>query len=157
MTLPSAAQRVQAALAAVGDGLTVVEMPDSTRSAADAAAACGCSVGQIAKSLVFLGKKTNQPILVIASGPNRVNEKTIRAYISEKLTMAKADFVREHTGFAIGGVPPTGHLNPLKTFIDEDLMKFEEIWAAAGTPNAVFKLTPEELKKITNGQVISVR
>ena len=155
--LSSSAQKVQKALQAHGVACQVVEMKDTTRTAQEAADAVGCQVGQIAKSLVFLGKKTKQPILVIASGPNRVNEKAIRRYISEKLTMAKADFVREHTGFAIGGVPPTGHLNPLKTFIDEDLLKFEEIWAAAGTPNAVFKLTPDELKRITDGIVISIK
>ena len=151
------AQKVQEALEVHGVACQVIEMKQTTRTAQDAADAVGCQVGQIAKSLVFTGKKSNQPILVIASGPNRVNEKTIRQHIGEPLSMAKADFVREHTGFAIGGVPPTGHLNPLKTFIDEDLLQFEEIWAAAGTPHAVFKLTPDELKKITDGEVVSVK
>jgi prolyl-tRNA editing enzyme YbaK/EbsC (Cys-tRNA(Pro) deacylase) len=132
-------------------------MKETTRSAQEAADAVGCRVGQIAKSLIFTGKQTKQPILVIASGPNRVNEKAISQYIAEPIIMANADFVREHTGFAIGGVPPTGHLNPLRTFIDEDLMKFDAIWAAAGTPNAVFKLTPDELQKITAGEVVSVK
>jgi prolyl-tRNA editing enzyme YbaK/EbsC (Cys-tRNA(Pro) deacylase) len=155
--MSSSAQKVQEALKVHGVACQVIEMKQTTRSAQDAADAVGCQVGQIAKSLIFTGKKSKQPILVIASGPNRVNEKTIRRHISEPLSMAKAEFVREHTGFAIGGVPPIGHLNPLKTFIDEDLSKFDEIWAAAGTPNAVFKLTPEELKKITNGEIISVK
>ena len=155
--LSSSAQKVQEALKAHGLACQVVEMQQTTRSAQEAADAVGCQVGQIAKSLIFTGKQTKQPILVIASGPNRVNVKAISLYIAEPLTMAKADFVREHTGFAIGGVPPTGHLNPLKTFIDEDLLKFEEIWAAAGTPNAVFKLTPDELQKITAGEVVSIK
>ena len=155
--MSSSAQKVQDALKVHGVACRVIEMKQTTRSAQEAADAVGCRVGQIAKSLIFTGKKSNQPVLVIASGPNRVNEKTIRRYLSEPLSMAKAEFVREHTGFAIGGVPPIGHLNPLKTFIDEDLFQFEEIWAAAGTPHAVFKLTPDELKKITNGEVISVK
>ncbi len=154
--LSSSSQKIQEALKAHGVACQVVEMQETTRSAQEAADAVGCRVGQIAKSLIFTGKQTKQPILVIASGPNRVNVKAISQHIAEPLTMAKADFVREHTGFAIGGVPPTGHLNPLKTFIDEDLLKFEEIWAAAGTPNAVFKLTPDELQKITAGEVISI-
>ena len=155
--LSSSAQKVQEALRAHGVACQVVEMKKTTRSAQEAADAVGCKVGQIAKSLIFTGKQTKKPILVIASGPNRVNEKAIKQYIAEPLTMANADFVREHTGFAIGGVPPTGHLNPLRTFIDEDLMIYNEIWAAAGTPNAVFKLTPDELQKITDGEVVSVK
>ena len=155
--LSSSAQRVQVALKAHGVECRVVEMKETTRSAKEAADAVGCRVGQIAKSLIFTGKQTKQAILVIASGPNRVNEKAISQYIAEPLAMAKADFVREQTGFVIGGVPPTGHLNPLRTFIDEDLLKFDEIWAAAGTPNAVFKLTPDELQKITAGEVVAVK
>jgi Cys-tRNA(Pro) deacylase len=155
--MSSSAQKVQEALKEHGVACRVVEMKQTTRSAQDAADAVGCQVGQIAKSLVFTGKKSNQPILVIASGPNRVNEKAISRHISEPLTMAKVEFVREHTGFAIGGVPPVGHPKPLRTFIDQDLLKFEEIWAAAGTPNAVFKLTPDELRKITQGEVVSVK
>ena len=155
--MSSSAQKVQEALKVHGVACQVIEMKQTTRSAQDAAEAVGCQVGQIAKSLIFAGKKSKQPILVIASGPNRVNEKAVSRYISEPLAMAKVGFVREHTGFAIGGVPPVGHPKPLQTFIDEDLLKFEEIWAAAGTPNAVFKLTPEQLKKITSGEVISVK
>lgn len=155
--LSPSAQKVQAALESHGVACRVIEMKETTRSAQEAAEAVGCQVGQIAKSLVFVGKQSNQPILVIASGPNRVNEKAVSRIIAEPLKMAKADFVREHTGFAIGGVPPTGHLNPLRTFIDADLLKFDVIWAAAGTPNAVFKLKPDELKKITSGEVISVK
>jgi prolyl-tRNA editing enzyme YbaK/EbsC (Cys-tRNA(Pro) deacylase) len=131
-------------------------MPTTTRTADDAARALGCSVAQIAKSLVFKSQTTGRPILVIASGTNRVNEKAIAALVGETLEKADADFVRAKTGFAIGGVPPIGHAEPLITFLDEDLLRHDEIWAAAGTPRAVFRLTPTELQRITGGRVISV-
>jgi prolyl-tRNA editing enzyme YbaK/EbsC (Cys-tRNA(Pro) deacylase) len=155
--LKSSAQKVQQALQAQGLPCEVVQMDETTRSAKDAARAIGCKVGQIVKSLIFEGKHSHQPILVVASGVNRVNENTLRRHVSEPVAMAGADYVREATGFAIGGVPPVGHINPLNTFIDEDLLQYEEIWAAAGTPHAVFKLTPDQLKMITNGTVISVK
>ena len=132
-------------------------MQDTTRSAQDAARAVGCEVGQIVKSLVFKGKQSRQPVLVVTSGANRVNEKTIGKELAETIKMADPEFVRDVTGFAIGGVPPVGHRQALKIFIDEDLLQYEEIWAAAGTPHAVFKLTPDDLKTITNGKVISVK
>jgi Cys-tRNA(Pro) deacylase len=155
--LKSSAQRVQETLQ--GHGLTceVVQMQDTTRSAEDAARAVGCEVGQIVKSLIFEGKQSHRPVLVVTSGANRVNEKTIGKNLGESIKMANPEFVREMTGFAIGGVPPVGHRHSLKIFIDEDLLKYEEIWAAAGTPHAVFKLTPDELKMITDGTVISVK
>jgi Cys-tRNA(Pro) deacylase len=132
-------------------------MQETTRSAMDAAQAVGCQVEQIVKSLIFKGKQTHKPILVLAGGANRVNVKSLGKLVSEPIKMADADFVREKTGFVIGGVPPLGHLHPLETFIDEDLIKYEEVWAAAGTPNALFKLASEDLQRITNGQVISVK
>jgi prolyl-tRNA editing enzyme YbaK/EbsC (Cys-tRNA(Pro) deacylase) len=155
--LKSSAQKVQEALQALGLTCEVVQMQATTRTAEDAARAVGCKVGQIVKSLIFEGKQSHRPILVVASGPNRVNEKILGQQISEPVKMANADFVREMTGFAIGGVPPLGHRRPLTVFIDEDLLGYTEIWAAAGTPRAVFKLTPDELKMITNGTVISVK
>ena len=154
--LSPSAQRVQAALEAKGFSLDVVELPHSTRTASEAAQAVGCQVGQIVKSLIFKGKKSLRPILVVASGSNRVNEKKIAKLIKEPLGKADADFVRHQTGFAIGGVPPVGHTKALETFIDEDLLQYEEIWAAAGTPNAVFSLTPEELVEMTAGRVINI-
>jgi prolyl-tRNA editing enzyme YbaK/EbsC (Cys-tRNA(Pro) deacylase) len=157
VSLSSSAQRVQAALMKLGLSLQVVELPDSTRSAAEAAAAIGCTVGQIAKSLVFKSKGSGQPVLVIASGINRVDEKKIAAILGEKITKADADFVRHHTGFAIGGVPPVGHKEPIITFIDDDLLVYHEIWAAAGTPNAVFKLTGDDLVRMTEGRIIQVK
>ncbi|MGW8303552.1 MAG: YbaK/EbsC family protein, partial [Desulfobacterales bacterium] len=151
--LKSSAQRVQEALQSHGLSCEVIQMQDTTRSAEDAARAVGCEVGQIVKSLIFEGKQSHQPVLVVTSGANRVNEKTIGQKLAESIKMANPEFVREMTGFAIGGVPPVGHRHALKIFIDEDLLRYEEIWAAAGTPHAVFKLTPEDLKTITNGEV----
>ncbi len=155
-TLSASAQRFQDALKGLGFSLQVVELPDSTRTAVEAAQAVGCQLGQIVKSLVFRAKRSERPVLVIASGPNRVNEKVIEALIGEPLGKADADFVRQRTGFVIGGVPPVGHTEALQTFIDQDLLAFDEIWAAAGTPNAVFRLTPQELVRMIGGQVIKI-
>ena len=155
--LSSSAQRVQDALARLGLTLQVVELPDSTRTAVEAARAIGCQVGQIVKSLVFKGKRSERPVLVAASGSNRVGECKIEALISEPLGKADAEFVRQRTGFVIGGVPPVGHSEQLETFIDQDLLQYDEIWAAAGTPHAVFRLTPADLVKITGGRVVDVK
>lgn len=154
--LSASAARVQEALRRGGFAHRVVEHTRTTRSAKEAAEAVGCTVARIAKSLVFKGRETGQAILVIASGPNRVNEATIAALVGEGIEKPDADFVRAQTGFAIGGVPPLGHTTPLTTFIDEDLMKLETIWAAAGTPNAVFPLAPADLVRMTGGRVVSV-
>jgi prolyl-tRNA editing enzyme YbaK/EbsC (Cys-tRNA(Pro) deacylase) len=155
--LSSSAQKVQEVLKVLGLELQVVELQETTRTSADAARAVGCEVGQIAKSLVFRGQKTQRPILVIASGSNRVNEKRVGELISEPLGKADADFVRQKTGFVIGGVPPVGHAEKLEVFIDEDLLRYSEIWAAAGTPNAVFRLTPSDLVRMTEGRVIGIK
>jgi prolyl-tRNA editing enzyme YbaK/EbsC (Cys-tRNA(Pro) deacylase) len=157
-TLSPSAQKVQDALTTRGFGaITVVELPDSTRTAAEAAAAIGCTVAQIAKSLIFKGNESGDPVLVIASGINRVNTQTIKALLGEAIDKPDAEFVREKTGFVIGGVPPVGHTEPVRTFIDEDLRQYDEIWAAAGTPRAVFKLRPDDLENMTGGRVISVK
>ncbi len=155
-SLNTSVRKVEKALKAHGLECQVLNMEETTRSAQDAANSLGCRVEQIVKSLVFMTKKTKKPILVIASGANRVNTKKIRNLLSEPIKMADPDFVRAKTGFAVGGVPPLGHSNPLATFIDEDLLKYSEIWAAAGTSNTMFKLSPDDLQKITQGQVISV-
>jgi prolyl-tRNA editing enzyme YbaK/EbsC (Cys-tRNA(Pro) deacylase) len=154
--LSSSAQKVQDALTALGLTLVVVELPASTRTAVEAAQAIGCQVGQIVKSLVFKGKRSERPILVVASGANRVNEKAIETLIGEPLGKADADFVRQRTGFVIGGVPPVGHAEVLVTFIDQDLLQYAEVWAAAGTPNAVFRLAPSDLARMTGGQIIDI-
>ena len=155
--MSSSTLRVQEALTAAGLTTRVLELPQSTRTAADAAKAIGCQVGQIAKSLVFRASESGNAVLVIASGTNRVNETTIAAAIGEPIGKADADFVCARSGYAIGGVPPVGHATPMRTFIDEDLLRFDRIWAAAGTPNAVFELSPaDELQRITGGTVIRV-
>jgi prolyl-tRNA editing enzyme YbaK/EbsC (Cys-tRNA(Pro) deacylase) len=154
--LSPSAQKVQEALTALGFTYQVVEAPRPTRTAAEAAQLVGCQIGQIAKSLVFRAAPSGRPILVIASGANQVNEWRIGALLQETLEKAKAALVREHTGFAIGGVPPLGHAKPLETFIDQDLMRHSEIWAAAGTPNALFRLVPADLVKMTGGRVVKV-
>jgi prolyl-tRNA editing enzyme YbaK/EbsC (Cys-tRNA(Pro) deacylase) len=154
--LSTAARRVQEALAAKGLDCKVVEMPATTRTAQDAAAAIGCRLEQIAKSLVFKTRQTRRAVLVIASGKNRVNEKRLGELIGEPLDKADPDFVRECTSFAIGGVPPVAHLQALQTLIDQDLMTLDEIWAAAGTPHAVFALRPAELMKVTGGTFVRV-
>ena len=125
MTLSPSAQKVQDTLAALGFPGEVIELPQSTRTSVEAAQAVGCTVGQIAKSLVFKGSVSDNPILVIASGSNRVNEKKIAELIGEKIEKPDAEFVREHTGFAIGGVPPVGHAEALETFVDEDLQQYD--------------------------------
>ena len=155
-TLSSSSRKVQLALEARGLACQVVEMAKTTRSATDAARAVGCRVEQIVKSLVFRGKKSRTAFLIVASGVNRVNEDKFAELVGEPVEMPDADFVREKTGFAIGGVPPIAHTNRLETFIDEDLFNYAEIWAAAGTPRAVFKLTPADLQKITGGRVVSI-
>ncbi len=153
---PASAPSALKVQAVLGPKFAVLEFDAGTRTAADAAAAIGCSVAEIAKSLLFRAKETGRPVLVVASGVNRVDEKKVAALIGEKIARADADFVRENTGFAIGGVPPVGHAKTPITLIDEDLMQFETIWAAAGTPNAVFRLTPRELVGLTGGRLGAV-
>jgi len=154
--LSSSAAKVQAALEARGFSFEVRELDQSTRTAAEAASAIGCEVAQIAKSILFRGRDSGRPVLVVASGVNRVDEKAIAVLLGEKLAKADADFVRAETGFVIGGVPPAGHDRPIVTFIDEDLLAYDEIWAAAGTPFAVFRLDPRSLAELTGGQVARV-
>ena len=149
--------RVREALARFGLEAEIREFDASTRTSADAAAAIGCQVAQIAKSVIFRAKGGNQPVLVIASGVNRIDEKKLEAALGDKIGRADADFVRAATGFAIGGVAPVGHTGPVRIFIDQDLDQYAEIWAAAGSPNAVFRLTPADLRRVTGGTVIAVR
>jgi prolyl-tRNA editing enzyme YbaK/EbsC (Cys-tRNA(Pro) deacylase) len=143
-TAPSAL-RVQDVL---GAGFRVLEFDASTRTAAEAATAIGCTVAQIAKSILFRAAD-GRAVLVVASGSNRVDERKVAALLGEAIGRADADFVRAATGFAIGGVPPVGHAGPVAVLLDRDLLAFETIWAAAGTPNAVFRLTPAELAGLT--------
>ncbi len=155
--LSSSALKVQETLNRLGFACQVVELPQTTRSAREAAAAIGCTVEQIAKSLIFKGRQSGSPVLAIASGGNRVNEKRLGELFGEKIERADADFVQKVTGFAIGGVPPVGHQQALPTFLDEDLLQYADIWAAAGNPFAVFKLTPAELVEMTGGRVADIK
>jgi prolyl-tRNA editing enzyme YbaK/EbsC (Cys-tRNA(Pro) deacylase) len=152
--LSAGAQRVQDALAALGCDGRLLVLPRPARTAADAAAAVGCEVGQIVKSLVFsLG---GRPLLVLTSGANRVDEAAVAKVAGGTLEKADADFVRAHTGFAIGGVAPVGHTSEIATLIDEDLMTWPQVWAAGGHPNTVFSVAPRELARITAGRIVRV-
>jgi prolyl-tRNA editing enzyme YbaK/EbsC (Cys-tRNA(Pro) deacylase) len=149
--LHESAQRVQDYLHQKGLDLTVIELPGSTRTAREAADSVGCSVSQIAKSLIFKDKNNDTQILVIAAGSNRVDTRKIEKKTGIRLGQANGNFVKELVGFAIGGVPPAGHKYRLQTYLDPQLKKHTSIWAAAGTPNALFKLSPEDLTTLTNG------
>ncbi|ODN70249.1 YbaK/EbsC family protein [Methylobrevis pamukkalensis] len=143
--LPDAARRVAAAAQALGLDVAVIEMPASTRTAEDAAAACGCTVGQIVKSLVFSGRDSGTPYLLLVSGTNRVDQEAVAAHLGEPLDRPNGKAVRDITGFAIGGIPPLGHATPLATFFDPDLLAHDIVWAAAGTPSCVFSVAPGAL------------
>ena len=151
------AQKIQNILRELGSGYKVIEFTESTRTAQEAADRVGCQLGQIVKSLIFRGKTSNKGILVLTSGSNRVDENKISKYAGEPIGRADPEFVRTITGFAIGGVPPVGHIQPLETYIDEDLLLYAEVWAAAGTPNAVFQLPSSDLVKITSGKIVHVK
>ena len=162
MQLHPSAQKVRDALKELGYEGEVVEHESSTRTAAEAALAAGCEIGQIVKSLVFLLEPVGTSegphvVLVLVSGINRVHEKRLGRQLGGTLAKADADHVRETSGYAIGGVPPVGHKTPLKTYIDEDLLQYPFVWAAAGTPNAVFKIAPQELVTLTQGSVVNVK
>lgn len=154
--LPKAAQKVADAAKQIGFEINVQIMPASTRTAQDAATACNCTTGQIVKSLIFEGAQSGAPYLLLVSGPNRANQNGLAAILGEKLKRMDINKVREITGFAIGGIPPLGHATKLVPYMDEDLMQFDLIWAAAGTPQAVFATTPQDLAAATGAQVIEV-
>lgn len=150
-------RRVQEVLAEQGLTLDVTRFPSSTRTAGDAARTVGCEVAQIAKSLLFRARNSAKPVLVVASGANRVDLAKASTAAGEPLKLADPDFVRERTGFEIGGVPPMGHREAIETYLDRDLFAFSEVWAAAGAPDAVFPLAPEQLQQLTSGVVIDVK
>ena len=154
--LSPSAQRVQDELRRLGFANTVFELAIPVRTAADAAREAGCEVGQIVKSLIFRAANTGRGVLVLTSGSNRVDEAKLASLLGEPIGRADPAFVRDHTGFAIGGVPPIGHAGPMVTFIDEDLLQRTELWAAAGHPNSLFRLVPDELVRMSGGQVARV-
>lgn len=154
MTLPRAALRVADALGAAGLPAGIREMPASTRTAEEAARACGCPLGAIVKSLVF--RTGDRGVLILTSGANRVHEKRVSRRLGIPLARADAGWVRDMTGFAIGGIPPLGHATAMTVAMDQDLLAFETVWAAAGTPNTVFPCDPNVLAKAAGAGIIAV-
>jgi prolyl-tRNA editing enzyme YbaK/EbsC (Cys-tRNA(Pro) deacylase) len=151
-----AVERVRAALTAAGVAVEILALPDAARTARAAADAIGCDVAQIANSLVFRGESSDTALLVMTSGANRVDTARVAALVGESIGKADARFVRAATGFVIGGVAPVGHVAPVRTLIDRDLLRHAEIWAAAGHPHTVFRLTPDALLRLTGGTVVEV-
>lgn len=151
------ALRTEQLLRDAGIDTRVVEFEQPTRTSAEAAAAIGCSVAEIAKSIVFRGTTSGEAIVVVTSGDNRVSERKVTAQVGEPLARADADFVRSATGYVIGGVAPLGYVRAVKLLLDEDLRRFEIIWAAAGTPFSVFPLRPDELHRLTAAQWSDVK
>ena len=154
--LKEANRRVAEAAASAGLDIEIVIMGKSTRTAEEAAAACGCAVGQIVKSLIFAGRNSKSALLLLVSGANRVDEEKVAADIGEPLERPNAAYVREVTGFAIGGVPPLGHVKQLTVLFDRDLLKHARVWAAAGTPESVFAVIPSRLAHATGARVIDL-
>jgi prolyl-tRNA editing enzyme YbaK/EbsC (Cys-tRNA(Pro) deacylase) len=151
-----ATARVATAAASLGLEVEIVRHGRSTRTAEEAAAACGCAVGQIIKSLIFKGRESGRPYLLLVSGANRVDEAAVAARLGEAIERPDAAFVRATTGFAIGGVPPFGHATPMLTRIDRDLMSYDVVWAAAGTPDSVMALAPRTLASAVGAEAIDV-
>ncbi|MCA3214751.1 MAG: YbaK/EbsC family protein [Betaproteobacteria bacterium] len=154
--LPASAQRVQAALLAAGVAVQVVELAVAARTAQQAADALGIAVGQIAKSLIFRAVSSGRAVLVIAAGDRRVDEARVAAALGEPIERATPEFVREHAGFAIGGVAPVAHARPMRTFVDASLRRFAVVWAAGGTPHCVFPIAPDQLLRVSGGAELAV-
>ncbi len=152
ISLPKRVRHVQEVVRSMGLDFQVKQLSQSTRTASEAAATVDCSLGQIVKSLMF--QSGDAPILVLASGVNQVDLEILTRFIGSPCNLANASFVRQHTGFTIGGVAPVGHPSPIPTFIDEDLLKYEIVWAAAGGPSAIFSCTPSFLASL--GQIIRI-
>jgi prolyl-tRNA editing enzyme YbaK/EbsC (Cys-tRNA(Pro) deacylase) len=155
--MATSTERVIAAAATAGLAIEVITMPASTRTAEEAAAACGCAVGQIVKSLVFQGHTSGKLYLLLVSGSNMVDMDKAAAHAGEKLDRADPRMVRERTGFAIGGVAPIGHMETCPALMDQDLLQYETVWAAAGAPNAVFSVDPAKLQTATNARATELR
>jgi prolyl-tRNA editing enzyme YbaK/EbsC (Cys-tRNA(Pro) deacylase) len=155
VTLPASARRVQEELHRLGLEVAVVETPDSARTAAEAAEAVGATVGRIVKSLVFL--VGGQPTLALVSGANQLDTARLAELAGGPVERASADVVREATGFAIGGVPPVAHATALRIYCDRDLLAYDTVWAAAGTPKTVFEIAPAELVRVTGAEVADLR
>ena len=154
--LPASAQRVQDALVQLGIESRVMELPVAARTSRQAADALGVEVGRIAKSLVFRARGSLSAVLVIAAGDRRVDEHRLAQALGEPIDRATPEFVRGHTGFAIGGVAPFGHPRPLSTFVDASLRRFDVVWAAGGTPHCVFPVAPAALLAASGGREIEI-
>ena len=152
--LPRSARRVRDALVALGLPAEIHRLAGSTRTAPEAAAAVGCELGAIVKSLLMRGATTGEPVLALVSGTNRADEALVADAIGEPVQRPDAAYVRETTGYSIGGIPPLGHPAPVRTVLDEDLLRFETVWAAAGTPHAVFPVAPAALAGVTGASVM---
>jgi len=152
--MKESSRKVADALAAAGIETEIIEFAESTRTADEAATAVGTTVGRIVKSLVF--KAEDEPILILVSGSNRLDTAKLAAHLGRPVRRADADLVRAATGFAIGGVPPLGHARPLPVYIDQDLMSYDTVYAAAGTPNSVFPIAPTDLQRVTGGTVLDL-
>lgn len=155
--LSPSAQKIQDHLLRLGYPYKVIEFHETTKTSSDAAERVGCSVGQIIKSLVFKGHHSGKAVLVLTSGANRVDVEKVANLAGDSIDRANPEFVREVTGFAIGGIPPIGHVSKIETFIDEDLINYETLWAAAGTPNAVFELRSNDLQKMTSARIADIK
>jgi prolyl-tRNA editing enzyme YbaK/EbsC (Cys-tRNA(Pro) deacylase) len=152
--LPPAAMKVKAAADSLGLPISIRVVSGTTRTAEEAAAACGCTIGQIVKSLIFKGGSSGRPYLLMVAGTNRVDEKAVAFRIGEAIVRPDAAFARDATGFAIGGIPPFGHITALVPYLDKDLLQYETVWAAAGTHNAVFAVDPAKLRDAVGAEVI---
>jgi prolyl-tRNA editing enzyme YbaK/EbsC (Cys-tRNA(Pro) deacylase) len=155
VTLPQSARRVQEELHRLGLDVTVVETPDSARTAVEAAEAVGATVGRIVKSLIFL--VGDQPTMALVSGENQLDTARLAELAGGPVKRASADVVREATGFAIGGVPPVAHATTLRMYCDRDLLQYDTVWAAAGTPHTVFEIAPSELVRVTGAEVADLK
>jgi prolyl-tRNA editing enzyme YbaK/EbsC (Cys-tRNA(Pro) deacylase) len=151
--LPRSARRVRDALVALGLPADIHPMADSTRTAPEAAAAVGCEVGAIVKSLVMRGAASGEPVLALVSGANRADLELLARAVGEAIERPDAQYVREVTGYSIGGIPPVGHPAPVRTVLDQDLLRYETVWAAAGNPHAVFPIAPDALASATGAKV----
>ena len=149
--------RVLEVLRRMGYDVSILEFREPTRTAEEAARRAGCSIGQIVKSLVFRGAATGKAVLVLTSGANRVDEESMAVHIGEAIKRADPEFVLSATGFAIGGVPPVGHTQTIESYLDEDLLQFESVWASAGAENAIFSISPSSLRSMTNARVVRVK
>jgi len=154
--MKSANLRVKEVLEASGIGFEIRILPDAVRTARQAADALGCKVGQIANSLIFRDFDTDTALLVMCAGDQRVDLEKLRLVLGVSPGRADADFVRRETGYAIGGVPPVAHARPSLTVLDRSLQRYDEIWAAAGTPESIFSMTPDQLRQITGGEWLDI-